>query len=430
MNMLSVIAEPSSLDDWLVHIESLTARPIDLGLERIGRVWRALDAPPTFAIVTVGGTNGKGSTCTFLESILGSAGYSVGMYTSPHFLRHNERVRVDGTAVSDAALCTAFSAVERARGDIPLSYFEFGTLAAMLLFVASDVDVAILEVGLGGRLDAVNVFDSQCAVVTSVDMDHMDYLGPTREEIGYEKAGIFRQAIPAICADPDPPASVSRQARTVDARLLRIGQDFGYAPSGEGWRYWGPKGDYPDLPLPRLVGECQLMNASAAIAALQEIRGYVPVTVGDIRTGLEQARLAGRFEVFPGPPTVILDIAHNPQAAATLATNLARMPCRGNTYAVFAMLGDKDVAGVVRTIKGQIDVWIVAGIAARRGTSSQQILDTVLAEAPDAATGREATPALAFARARCLATRDDRIVVFGSFHTVTAVMKSAGLCSL
>lgn len=430
MTTLSAIAQPPTLDAWLAHIDSLNARPINMGLERVWRVWRALDATPTFAVVTVGGTNGKGSTCTFLESILDSAGYSVGLYTSPHFLRHNERVRVDGIAVSDEALCDAFSAIERARGDIPLSYFEFGTLAAMLLFVDSDVDVAILEVGLGGRLDAVNVFNPQCAVVTSVDMDHMDYLGPTREAIGYEKAGIFRRAIPAICADPDPPASVSRQARTIDACLLRIGQDFGYASSGEGWRYWGPGGDYPDLPLPRLVGECQLMNASAAITALQEIRAFVPVSVSDIRTGLEQARLAGRFEVFPGPPTVILDIAHNPQAAATLATNLAQTPCSGSTYAVFAMLGDKDIGGVVRTIKGQIDIWVVAGIAEQRGTSSRQILDAVMAEVPNAVAWSEATPAHAFARARDLATCDDRIVVFGSFYTVTAVMKSAGLSSL
>ncbi|MDZ4251703.1 MAG: Mur ligase family protein, partial [Sulfuritalea sp.] len=243
MNMLSAIAQPATLDAWLAHIESLNARPINMGLERVGRVWRALGATPTFAIVTVGGTNGKGSTCTFLESILGSAGYSVGTYTSPHFLRHNERVRVDGEAAADEALCEAFASIERARGDIPLSYFEFGTLAAMLLFVDSDVDVAILEVGLGGRLDAVNIFDPQCTVVTSVDMDHMDYLGQTREAIGYEKAGIFRRAIAAVCADPDPPASVSRHARTVDARLLRIGQDFGYSRSGEGWGYWGPGGD-------------------------------------------------------------------------------------------------------------------------------------------------------------------------------------------
>jgi dihydrofolate synthase/folylpolyglutamate synthase len=429
MKVVSRAAE-AALDDWLAHIDSVCAQPIDMGLERVDRVRRAMGLAPKCPVITVAGTNGKGSTCALLEAILSRAGYSVGLYTSPHFLRHNERIRLDGAPVADAPLCTAFDAVERARGDVPLTYFEFGTLAAMHLFIAAEVDVVILEVGLGGRLDAVNVFDAHCAVVTSVDLDHMDYLGDTREAIGFEKAGIFRRDTAAICADPDVPASVSRHAADIGAHFRRLGRDFGYSAGLGEWRYWGPGVEYEALPMPRLFGDCQLMNASAAIAALGEIGDRLPVSVADIRAGLRDVSLPGRFAIYPGTPTVILDIAHNPQAATTLAGNLARLPCQGRTYAVFAMLKDKDIGGVIRAVREQIDVWVVAGIQETRGANAAHTLAAVEAGAAGAETVTVRTVAEAFAEARRLAGPADRIVVFGSFHTVAPVMKLVGLSAV
>lgn len=423
MNVLAKAAESTALDDWLVHIDAVCSKSIDMGLDRVERVRSAMGLLPDCSVITVGGTNGKGSTCALAEAILSKAGYSVGLYTSPHFLSHNERIRLDQAPVSDQALCAAFSAVECARGDVPLTYFEFGTLAAMHLFVAAEVDVAILEVGLGGRLDAVNVFDAQCAVVTSVDFDHMDYLGYSRDAIGFEKAGIFRRDTAAICSDPNVPDSVLRHAENVGARLRRLGLDFGYSSGMDDWQYWAPGIEYTALPFPNLIGDCQLMNACAAIAAVHEVRAKLPVTPEDIRAGLKEASLPGRFSVFRGTPTVILDIAHNPQAAGTLARNLSQVPCNGRTYAVFAMLKDKDITGVVRAVKAQVSSWLVAGIHDARGASAQDVLEAVKTEAVGADVTAARTPAQAFAQARQWAGPDDRIVVFGSFHTVAAVMK-------
>src|SRR5215212_3227662 len=269
---------PANLQEWLQHIERVHPRAVEMGLERVSEVRRALDLTPSFPIVTVGGTNGKGSACAMLEAILSEAGYKTGCYTSPHLVRYNERVRVAREDASDEALTRALAAVEHARTDVPLTYFEFSTLAAVWLFMAESVDVAVLEIGLGGRLDAVNAFDADCAMLMSVDLDHMDYLGDTRESIGFEKAGIFRSERPAICADRDPPATVLDRARAVGAELLLIDRDYGYDAQPRQWKYWGPRGERHALPHPALRGDYQIANAAASLAALDTLRDLLPVS--------------------------------------------------------------------------------------------------------------------------------------------------------
>jgi dihydrofolate synthase / folylpolyglutamate synthase len=412
---------PGTLGQWLEHIERLHPKTIALGLERIGRVREQLALEPCFPVITVGGTNGKGSTCAMLESILHHAGYRVGCYTSPHFLRYNERVRVGRVELPDAALVRAFGEVERMRGDVALTYFEYATLAALWLFVEQHLDVAVLEVGLGGRLDAVNAFDADCAVVTAVDIDHVDYLGADREGIGAEKAGIFRAGRPAVCSDSSPPKRLIRHAADIGAGLLRIGRDFGVKVQGRHWQYWGPRGPRSALPHPALRGACQLDNAAAAITALECLRERLPVTMNDIRQGLLQVELPGRFQVIPGRPPVILDVAHNAHAARALAANLAVMGCTGRTVSVFGMLRDKDVAGVVAAVAPQISHWFIAGLAVPRGADAAD-LNCALDAAGIAAYTRCASVADAYAQACDMATENDRIAVFGSFYTVASVM--------
>jgi dihydrofolate synthase/folylpolyglutamate synthase len=413
--------EPETLAEWLAYIERLHPQTIALGLERVGRVKERLSLEPSFPIITVGGTNGKGSTCAMLESVLRHAGYRVGCYTSPHFLRYNERVRVGGMELADAALVRAFDEVERMRGNVALTYFEYGTLVALWLFIEQRVDVAVLEVGLGGRLDAVNAFDADCAVVTAVDIDHVDYLGADREVIGAEKAGIFRAGRPAVCSDASPPERLVRHAADIGAGLLRIGRDFGFRVQGRHWQYWGPRGPRNALPHPALRGVCQLDNAAAAITALECLRDSLPVTMNDIRQGLLRVEVPGRFQVIPGRPAVILDVAHNVHAARALADNLAAMECAGRTYAVFAMLRDKDIAGVASAVAPQISHWYVAGLSGPRGGDSRE-LERALAAADIAGCTPCASVVDAYAQACDMATENDRIVVFGSFYTVAAVM--------
>ncbi len=412
---------PESLAHWLAHIERVHPAGIALGLDRVSAVRAQLALEPSFPIVTVGGTNGKGSTCAMLEAILNRAGYRVGCYTSPHLLRYNERVRIGRVEASDAALAGAFAAVERARGGTELTYFEFGTLSALLLFVEADVDVAVLEVGLGGRLDAVNAFDPDCAVVTAIDIDHVDYLGADREAIGREKAGIFRAGRPAVCSDPEPPASLIRHAADIGAGLLRIGHDFGARDRGKHWQYWGPRGVRNALPHPVLRGAWQMDNAAAAITALECMRGRLPVAVNDIRQGLLQAEIAGRFQVVPGRPPVVLDVAHNPHAARALAANLAAMRCAGRTYSVFAMLGDKDISNVAAAVAPAISHWFIAGLDVPRGADVADIA-RALAGAGITDCTRCASVADAYAQACDRAVENDRILVFGSFYTVASVM--------
>ena len=419
--------KPQTLGQWLEHIERVHPSSIEMGLERTLRVRQTLGLNPSFPVITVGGTNGKGSACAMLEAILHHAGYRVGCYTSPHLLRYNERVRVACREASDAALCQAFAAVEAARGSTVLTYFEFGTLAAMRLFAEACIDVAILEVGLGGRLDAVNAFDADCALVMSVDLDHMDYLGDTREAIGFEKAGIFRHGRPAVCADRDPPQALQQHAARTGARLLLIGRDFDYAEDKVQWQFSGPQGNRSGLPHPTLRGRYQLANASACLAALDALRERLPVTMNDIRAGLLQAHLPGRFQVLPGRPMMILDVAHNPHAAKALAENLSVMH-GGRTLAVFAMLRDKDIAGVISVVRPHVDHWLIAGIEAARGAPAA-LLRRELDAAGVTVPVTECTSIAAACTQACdMATENDRIIVFGSFYTVAAAMQVREAC--
>jgi dihydrofolate synthase/folylpolyglutamate synthase len=411
-----------TLQQWLEYIERLHPQAIALGLDRVEKVRAALRLAPAFPIITVGGTNGKGSVCAMLEAILHLAGFRVGCYTSPHLLRYNERVRIACAEAADGDLARAFEAVERARGQTQLTYFEFGTLAAMWLFAEMKVEAAVLEVGLGGRLDAVNAFDADCAVVTTVDIDHVDFLGGDRESIGREKAGIFRAGRPAVCADPAPPASLTGHAAGIEARLLQIGVDFGAVPQGKQWQYWGPRGKRGALPYPALRGTGQLGNAAAAITALECLRERLPVAVNDIRAGLLQADNPGRFQVLPGRPAVILDVAHNPQAARALAASLESMGRAGRTLAVFAMLKDKDITGVVNAVKSGIAHWFIAGLGGARGAGTAELEQALAGAAVSAVTACDGVAA-AYMQACDMAMENDRIVVFGSFNTVAAVMQ-------
>ncbi len=441
-----------SLADWLTHLESLHPKTIALGLERVAQVQQQLQLNPIFPIIIVGGTNGKGSVCAMLEAMLHAAGYRVGCYTSPHLLSYNERVRIGKRQVSDAELCASFEKIEQARDEIPLTYFEFGTLAAMQSFIAHKVDVAILEVGLGGRLDAVNIFDADCAVVTSVDLDHMEYLGDTREKIAFEKAGIFRAEKVAIFGDMNMPDAIRAVAQEVGAHLQCLGEQFSFSAGKAQWNYKGAATTRSALPYPALRGAFQLNNASAALAALDALKNKLPVSMDAVRRGLVEVTLPGRFQVVPGRPMLILDVAHNPHAARTLAQNLADLPKdhstsnkptqnkpapnkltpikltpRSKTFAVFSMLKDKDIAGVVQALSKHVDVWLVAGIDAPRGATAAE-MTTVLRVAGIAAQSF-ATVSEAVQHAYNQATENDRIAAFGSFYTVAEVMRTRGLRS-
>lgn len=438
---------PTSLSDWLSYLESLHPKTIELGLERVARVRQRLNLCPEFPIIIVGGTNGKGSVCAMLESILHAAGYRVGCYTSPHILEYNERVRMGKKQAGDAQLCAAFAEIEQARQgasqsavlapggeknssadseEISLTYFEFGTLAAISLFIKCNIDVAILEVGLGGRLDAVNVFDADCAVVTSIDIDHTDYLGDTREKIAFEKAGIFRAGKVAVFGDADMPEAIRIHAEKIGAKLWRFGHEFAYTAQQGQWDYRSSIGTRSALPFSALRGAYQLNNASAALAALDALKERLPVSMEAVRRGLVEVTLPARFQMVPGKPTLILDVTHNPHAARSLAANLAALPPCPKTYAVLAMLKDKDMAGVVAALKRQVDVWLVAGINAPRGASAEELGAIVEnAQAGEVLRFNTVTEAVNYAYSQ--AGENDRIAALGSFYTVAEVMRVRNL---
>jgi dihydrofolate synthase / folylpolyglutamate synthase len=417
-----------TLADWLRHLESRNRESIVLGLDRVATVRDRLALLPAFPLISVGGTNGKGSVCAYLEAMLIAANYRVGCYSSPHLLRYNERVHIAGREASDAELCEALAAVERARGDVPLTYFEQGTLAAMWLFQRAQLDVAVLEVGLGGRLDAVNAWDADCAVVSSVDLDHQQFLGDTREAIGFEKAGIFRAGKPAICGDADPPASLLAHAGGTGAMLLRIGEQIRVelgSPGDVGWACRvvdrGDARTYPALPALAMPGRHQYANAACAVAALAVLRERLPVSMNALRAGLASARQPGRFQIIGRQPLRILDVAHNPHAARALAANLAGLPPGGRVIAVCAMLADKDVAGVARILRPHVQFWHAAGLDQPRGLDAAGLAE-VLRDA-DCAHAQHQSVLEAWRAACVQAEPADTILAFGSFHTVAAVMR-------
>lgn len=414
-----------TLDDWLRWQETLHPQAVALGLERCRRVAGRLgQAGGGFLVVSVAGTNGKGSTVAFLEAILEAAGLRTGAYTSPHLLRYNERVRVRGEPVADAALCEAFERVDRARADTTLTYFEFGTLAAMEVFRGSALDAVVLEVGLGGRLDAVNLYDADLAVITTVDLDHMEWLGPDRESIGREKAGILRAGRPAVCADPDPPRTVLAAAAALGVSLRVAGRDFHAHERGEAWDWQTPGRVERDLPVPALPGAFQVQNAAAALSALEALGEAVPLTRAAIERGLRGAWLPGRLQVLAGPVERVLDVAHNPQAARELARFLAARPCAGHTHALVGMLADKDAAGVAGALAPVVDRWHAATLEGPRGLGAQVLAQRLAAGG--VAPGRVQTHGelgQAYRELLGSVSAPDRIVVFGSFLAVAPALR-------
>ena len=416
-----------TLEDWLAYIERQHPQDIALGLDRVREVAErmALTQPAEKTIV-VGGTNGKGSTVAFLDSIARAAGRKTATYTSPHLLRYNERVRIDGHEVDDASLVHAFEAVEAARAETPLTYFEYGTLAALWLFERQHLDLAILEVGLGGRLDAVNIVDAGVAVITTVDLDHQDWLGNDREVIGAEKAGIARAWKPLVIGDDDPPSSVLGHAYRIGASAIRANCDFFFQADDEGVWHWREVGYDVDLPMPALAAPVQLRNAAVAIAALRALD--LPLTREAIAQGVREARVPGRLQRFERAGVeIVLDVGHNPQAARALGEWLAAAPVSGRTLAVYAALGDKDAAGVVKALAPRVDGWFLAGLeaAGTRGVPVDVFAERLRGTA--AADGaRHATVDQALDAARKTAQAGDRVLVFGSFHTVAAAMTALG----
>lgn len=416
--MTSSTGRFATLGEWLAWQETFHHSEIDLGLDRVLRVARELiELPPRYPVITVAGTNGKGSVLACLQAILLAADYRTGLYTSPHLIRYNERVAIAGEMADDAVLMEAFAAVDAARGSTSLTYFEFSTLAALLIFQRREVDVGLLEIGMGGRLDAVNIVAPDVAVITNIALDHQAWLGHDREAIGREKAGIMRTGRPVVCGDPEPPHSLVAHAGEIGAHLLRVNQDYDFARTGSGWAFRGQSSSIEDLPLPALRGETQVANAALALAALQCLGDRLPVATGHIRSGLTGITLPGRVQLRGSAPQWVLDVCHNPDSAAVLADWLAAEPCSGRTRLVLGMLGDKDVEAVARILAPRVDVWYLASLAGSRGLSASALAGRIgPVVAPGALTF--ASVAGACKKAAADATADDRIVVCGSFHTV------------
>ena len=414
-----------TLQDWLAHCETLHPKTIEMGLERVQAVAARMGLRFDCPVITVAGTNGKGSTCAMLEAIALQAGYRTGVYTSPHLVHFEERCRIHGEIVSAQALVPHFERVEAARQGVTLTYFEFTTLAIMGLMAASGLDVAILEVGLGGRLDAVNIVDADCAVVTSIALDHMDYLGCDRESIGREKAGILRAGRPAVVSDPMPPQSVLDRAADIGADLWLLGRDFNFSGDKQQWAWAGRGRRYAGLAYPALRGANQLINASGVLAALETLRARLPITAQAVRNGLAMVELPGRFQIVPGQPTLVLDVAHNPHSIAALAANLDAMGFYPTTHAVFGAMGDKDLAAMLAKMGPLIDRWYFTDLPTGRAETAASLMARWQAQETrrDVAASTHADPMEAFRCAVAAADPADRIVVFGSFYTVGGVLK-------
>jgi dihydrofolate synthase / folylpolyglutamate synthase len=419
------MSSPATLDAWLAHCEQLHPKSIDMTLQRVGSVRERLGLRFDVPVITVAGTNGKGSSCAMLESIARHAGYRTGLYIKPHLVHFEERCRIGGQSVTAEELLPHFAAVEAARGDVSLTYFEFTTLAIMRALSLAELDVVILEVGLGGRLDAVNTVDGDCALITSIDLDHMDYLGPDRESIGFEKAGILRAGRPAVISDPVPPASVLRHAADIGADLWLVGRDFNHSGDRQQWSWSGRGRRHNALAYPALRGANQLLNASGVLAVFEALRERLPITAQAVRNGLATVELPGRFQIVPGQPVLVLDVAHNPHAAAALAFNLDQMGFYPRTHAVFGAMHDKDIAGMVTRLAALVDRWYLSDLPLPRAASAEELERTLRAMLPTQAEppSRHGSPSEALRAALAAADPADRIVVFGSFLCVGGVLK-------
>lgn len=422
----------ATLQEWLDWQESLHPSKIELGLERVADVWGQLGRERLNSIViTIAGTNGKGSSAAILESILLASGYSVGCYTSPHLLEYNERIRVDGRMASDQAICAAFERVDQARGEISLTYFEFGTLAALDIFAGARLDVVILEVGLGGRLDAVNIIDPDVSLITSIDIDHSDWLGDSRDQIALEKAGILRPGRPAVFGGTNPPQALLDRASELGVDLSVAGKDFTYTFTNDSWGWSGRCTGYARIPRPIHKGRFVLQNSAAVLMVLELMRERLAITVDSVTKGIQGMVIPGRFQVIQGAVTLILDVAHNPEAASELAANLRAMPVKGRILAVFSALADKDIAGVVGPLAGLIDRWYIGRIDAERAAGLEQLAGSITASGADPSSiYRNGSLSQAIAKAMADAETHDTLIVFGSFFTVAEMMKSLDIKTL
>ena len=420
---------PTTLDDWLAHAERLHPKSIDMGLDRVRAVAERMGLKFDCPVIMVAGTNGKGSTCAMLEAILMASGYRTGLYTSPHLVHFEERCRIRGDIVKAADLTANFARVESARvlngEEVSLTYFEFTTLAILQGLADAQLDVVILEVGLGGRLDAVNILDADCAVITSIDLDHMELLGKDRESIGFEKAGIMRAGRPVVVSDPVPPQSTIDHAATLGADLWRFGHDFNFSGDKLQWNWAGRSRRYAGLAYPALRGANQLVNAAGVLAALTALRDRLPVTAQSVRNGLSMVELPGRFQIIPGQPTLVLDVAHNPHAVAALSENLDAMGFYPCTHAVFGAMADKDVGPMLKRIGPLIDQWYFTDLPTPRAATGEALRAAWQAGNTRLDAGAHAyeTPEAALQAAVKAANPTDRIVVFGSFHTVGGILK-------
>ena len=414
-----------TLQEWLDWCEQLHPVAIDMGLDRVKTVAERMDLRFECPVITVAGTNGKGSTCAMLEAVLLQAGYRTGVYTSPHLVHFEERCRLHGESASAEAFAQAFAAVEAVRGDVSLTYFEFSTLAILHLMARANLDVAILEVGLGGRLDAVNIIDADCAVITSIDIDHTAILGKDRESIGFEKAGIMRAARPVIVSDPVPPQSVVDHAAAVGADLWLFGRDFNFSGDKQQWAWAGRDRRYSGMAYPALRGANQLINASGVLAALDALRQRIPVTAQAVRNGLAMVELPGRFQIVPGQPVLVLDVAHNPHSVAALAANLDAMGFYPTTHAVLGVMADKDLLPMLQKVNPMVDKWYFTDLPLPRAAKAADLQQAWQAQntRTDTASSVHADPMLALQAAIDAADPADRIVVFGSFYTVGGVLK-------
>jgi dihydrofolate synthase/folylpolyglutamate synthase len=418
----------NTLPEWLAWQEELHFTAIELGLDRCTEVAENMGLlNPDFTVISVAGTNGKGSSVSMLDSIIANSGYKTGCYTSPHLIRYNERIKLNGVEVTDEMLCESFSRIDHARGDISLTYFEFGTLAALDIFHHANVDVAVFEVGLGGRLDAVNCLDADAALISSIDLDHTQWLGTDRESIGREKAGIFRNSSPAICSDPHPPATVLEYAEEVGAILYIPGRDFNYQLTDDNWSWQWNSTVYENLPRPDQYNSCQIQNAAGVMMVLNTLKSILPVDTDAIEKGLKNCSLTGRFQMLAEGRQTILDVAHNPQAARTLVHNLTQLPNSGKTHVIIGMLKDKDQTGVMSELIEITDYWHVVTTSSSRGSDSKTLKKELLELGVIVPISENETVKDAFLRLEDKTGMHDRIVVTGSFLSVGDAMKYLGI---